>query len=52
MDSEEKECVLPVSITCSFDTLEQKMLFEAVVLPELRAVLIKYAPMLASEENN
>ena len=32
--------------TRNFDTMEQKLLFEAVVLPDLRDVLNKYAPAL------
>lgn len=38
--------VMPVSISTHFDTLEQRLLFEAVVLPDLIEVLNGYAPML------
>lgn len=38
--------VMPVLIRTSFDTLEQRLLFEAVVLPDLVEVLNAYAPML------
>lgn len=42
----EKELIMPVSIECQFKTMEQKLLFEAVVLPDIRAVLSVYAPVL------
>lgn len=41
-----KTNVMPVLIRTSFDTLEQRLLFEAVVLPDLVEVLNAYAPML------
>lgn len=41
-----KTKVMPVLIRTSFDTLEQRLLFEAVVLPDLVEVLNVYAPML------
>ena len=41
-----KTNVMPVLISTSFDTLEQRLLFEAVVLPDLVEVLNAYAPML------
>lgn len=37
---------MPVAIYTHFDTMEQKLLFEAVVLPDIRDVLNKYAPAL------
>lgn len=49
--SEMKENVVPVSISCQFDTLEQKLIFEAVVLPEISKVLMKYAPLLGYDNN-
>lgn len=38
--------VMPVSISTHFETLEQRLLFEAVVLPDIIEVLNGYAPML------
>lgn len=46
VDSESKLVGMPVAIYTHFDTMEQKLLFEAVVLPDLRDVLNKYAPAL------
>lgn len=46
VDSEPKLVVMPVAIYTHFDTMEQKLIFEAVVLPEIRDVLNKYAPVL------
>lgn len=46
VDSESKLVGIPVSIYTHFDTMEQKLLFEAVVLPDIREVLNKYAPVL------
>lgn len=46
VDSESKLVVMPVAIYTHFDTMEQKLIFEAVVLPEIRDVLNKYAPVL------
>ena len=37
---------LPVSIITRFPSLEQKIVFEAVVLPELEDVLRKYSSLL------
>jgi hypothetical protein len=37
---------MPVAIYTRFDTMEQKLLFEAVVLPDIRDVLNRYAPAL------
>lgn len=47
-----KKVVLPISIHTEFQTLEQKLIFEAVVLPEIREVLIKYAPILDCDKSN
>ena len=46
VDSESKLVGMPVAIYTHFDTMEQKLLFEAVVLPDIREVLNKYAPAL------
>lgn len=46
VDSERKLVGMPVAIYTHFDTMEQKLLFEAVVLPDIRDVLNKYAPEL------
>lgn len=46
VDSEPKLVVMPVAIYTRFETMEQKLLFEAVVLPDIRDVLNKYAPVL------
>lgn len=46
VDSESKLVGMPVAIYTHFDTMEQKLLFEAVVLPDIREVLNKYAPVL------
>ena len=57
MSEKNKELILPVSIECGFTTLEQKLIFEALVVPEIKNVLLKYAPLLGfaglteSEEN-
>lgn len=48
----EKKLVMPISIHTSFQTMEQKLLFEAVVLPEIREVLVKYAPILDCDKFN
>lgn len=43
----ERELVgMPVAIYTHFDTMVQKLLFEAVVLPDIIDVLNKYAPAL------
>lgn len=47
-----KKVVLPISIHTEFQTFEQKLIFEAVVLPEIRDVLIKYAPILDCDKSN
>lgn len=46
VDSESKLVGMPVVIYTHFVTMEQKLLFEAVVLPDIREVLNKYAPVL------
>jgi len=46
VDSERKMVGMPVAIYTHFDTMEQKLFFEAVVLPDIRDVLNKYAPAL------
>lgn len=46
VDSEKVMVGMPVVIYSHFDTMEQKLLFEAVVLPDIRDVLNKYAPVL------
>ena len=46
VDSESKLVGMSVAIYTHFDTMEQKLLFEAVVLPDIREVLNKYAPVL------
>lgn len=46
VDSESKLVGMPVAIYTHFDTMEQKLLFEAVVLSDIREVLNKYAPVL------
>ncbi|CBK90420.1 hypothetical protein [Agathobacter rectalis] len=46
VDSEKELVGMPVAIYTHFDTMEQKLLFEAVVLPDIRDVLNKYASVL------
>lgn len=46
VDSQKVMDGMPVAIYTHFETMEQKLLFEAVVLPDLRDVLNKYAPVL------
>lgn len=46
VDSKRELVVMPVAIYTHFETMEQKLLFEAVVLPDIRDVLNKYAPAL------
>ena len=46
VEEESKLVRMPVAIYTHFDTMEQKLLFEAVVLPDIRDVLNKYAPAL------
>ena len=48
-DSESKLVGMPVAIYTHFDTMEQKLLFEAVVLPDIRDVLNRYAPALGCQ---
>lgn len=38
---------LPVIISCGFRTLEQRIIWEAVVFPEITDVLAKYAELLS-----
>lgn len=45
-EKKKRELIMPVVIDCQFRTMEQKLLFEAVVLPDIRAVLQLYAPVL------
>lgn len=46
VDEKSKLVGMPVAIYTHFDTMEQKLLFEAVVLPDIRDVLNRYAPAL------
>lgn len=46
VDSKKDVRGMPVAIYTNFATLEQKLLFEAVVLPDIRDVLLRYAPVL------
>lgn len=46
VDLKSKTNFMPVAIYTHFETLEQKLVFEAVVLPDIRDVLIRYAPVL------
>lgn len=41
---------LPISIVTSFTSLEQKLVFEAVVLPEIENVLLKYGSLLVDNK--
>lgn len=41
-----KELIMPISIVCEFQSLEQRIVFEAVIMPEIRAILNMYAPLL------
>jgi len=57
VDLKSKTNFMPVAIYTHFETLEQKLVFEAVVLPDIRDVLIRYAPVLGynlerEEKNN
>lgn len=57
VDLKSKTNFMPVAIYTHFKTLEQKLVFEAVVLPDIRDVLIRYAPVLGynlerEEKNN
>lgn len=57
VDLKSKINFMPVAIYTHFETLEQKLVFEAVVLPDIRDVLIRYAPVLGynlerEEKNN
>ena len=46
VDSQKVMVGMPVAIYTHFETMEQKLLFEAIVLPDIRDVLNKYAPAL------
>lgn len=46
VDEESKLVGMPVAIYAHFETMEQKLIFEAVVMPDIRDVLNKYAPAL------
>lgn len=45
-NEKKKELVMPISIVCEFQSLEQRIVFEAVIMPEIRAILNMYAPLL------
>lgn len=45
-NEKKKELIMPISIVCEFQSLEQRIVFEAVIMPELRAILNMYAPLL------
>lgn len=40
---------MPVTIRCGFRTLEQKIIWEAVVLPEIQEVLLRYGKLLMAD---
>lgn len=46
VDSDSKLVEMPVVIFTHFDSMEQKLFFQAVVMPDIREVLNKYAPAL------
>ena len=46
VDSQKVMVGMPVAIYPHFETMEQKLLFEAIVLPDIIDVLNKYAPAL------
>lgn len=50
VDSESILVGMPVAIYTHFETMEQKLIFEAVVLPDIRDVLNRYAPVLGCLE--
>lgn len=52
IEKEGKKLVLPVTIQAGFATLEQKLIFEAVVLPAIKDVLVQYAPLLDCDKSN
>lgn len=45
-NEKKKELIMPISIVCEFQSLEQRIIFEAVIMPEIRAILNMYAPLL------
>lgn len=45
-NEKKKELIMPISIVCKFQSLEQRIVFEAVIMPEIRAILNMYAPLL------
>lgn len=45
-NEKKKELIMPISIVCDFRSLEQRIVFEAVIMPEIRALLNMYAPLL------
>lgn len=46
VDSKKKPVGMSVKICTHFDSMEQKLLFQAVVMPDISEVLNKYAPVL------
>lgn len=46
VDLKETKGFMPISITPHFETMEQKLLFEALVLPDIIDVLDNYATLL------
>lgn len=46
VDSKKKPVGLSVEIFTHFDSMEQKLFFQAVVMPDISEVLNKYAPAL------
>lgn len=45
-NEKKKELIMPISIVSEFQSLEQRIVFEAVIMPEIRAILNMYAPLL------
>lgn len=45
-NEKKKELIMPITIVCEFQSLEQRIVFEAVIMPEIRAILNMYAPLL------
>ena len=45
-NEKKKELIMPITIVCEFQSLEQRIVFEAVIMPERRAILNMYAPLL------
>lgn len=46
VDSKKKPVGMSVEIFTHFDSMEQKLFFQAVVMPDIREVLNKYASAL------